>query len=69
MYNVHIWIPTKGWKRVGRARTEERAIEIAKEFDPLETMISSPGKGRVYHGGYVAMPDYVSGRWGGEKQG
>ncbi len=50
MFEVFVWVPTRGWKLVGRYKTEEKAVERAEEFDPLETRLSRPSGPTTYAG-------------------
>ncbi len=60
MWEVFIWVPTKGWKLVKSTPDKRRAVEVAKEFEPLEVKVSGGphGDGRVAWGGKVCKVDY-----------
>lgn len=42
MYEVMLWVPTKGWKLIRKFRTLDKARECRDEFLPLETRLSGP---------------------------
>ena len=48
MYEVRVFVPTRGWKLVGKYRQEGKAREQAQEFSPpMHTQISDTSLGRV----------------------
>lgn len=53
MYRVSIWVPTKGWKLIGKKRALVSAITLAEQFEPLQVQVESPDDstywGGVYH--------------------
>jgi hypothetical protein len=57
MYEVYIWVPTKGWKLVRRTRSRDTAVSVAHDFEPLEVKIRTPS-GDACFGGVLCMPDY-----------
>lgn len=59
MWEVFVWVPTKGWKSVLRCRKAEAAVEKAREMEPLEVKVVAP-YGRSYHCGKVVMVDHSS---------
>jgi hypothetical protein len=57
MFELHVWVPTKGWKPARRFKTEQNAVEMAREFEPLEVKVSSKN-GRTYYGGSYCTVDH-----------
>ena len=52
MYEVWLWIPTKGWKTIVRTKNEQKAIEMALTLVPLEVRLLTP-EGRSYYSGIL----------------
>lgn len=58
MYDVFVWVPTKGWKLIRKVKTAQAAYDLANEFLPLEVKVSCPN-GRTFQAGSVhtIMPE------------
>ncbi len=50
MYEIFVWVPTKGWKLVAKHSDNLSAYEHAREFEPLEVMVANPS-GQHFFGG------------------
>lgn len=50
MFEVFVWVPSKGWKLVLRTKNQRKAIETALEFAPLEVKLSLPNGGERFSG-------------------
>jgi hypothetical protein len=57
MYEVYLWVPTKGWKLLVRTRSCRKAVEKALVFRPLEVKMSTPS-GINYYEGYAHNGDF-----------
>jgi hypothetical protein len=44
VYEVEVWVPTKGWKSVYRGPSIERAAALFDALQPLEVRMSYPAK-------------------------
>lgn len=55
MFEVFVWVPSKGWKLVYKTKDQKKATERALEFVPLEVKLSTPS-GRSYHSGVCHTP-------------
>lgn len=58
MWAVAIWVPTKGWKTVGKYRTEAKAQAMVDVYTPLETRITTPDNCK-YYAGVVMEPKWA----------
>lgn len=56
MWEVFVWVPTKGWKRISRTRSRKVAISRALDFVPLEVKLRDQN-GRTWCSGQLHMPD------------
>lgn len=56
MYEIYVWVPTKGWKLVRKHRDADKARESANDFLPLEVKVCNTRTGRSWHGGALCMP-------------
>jgi hypothetical protein len=55
MFEVFLWVPSKGWKSLLRTRIFAKAYARAHEFLPLEIKLSCPD-GRSLPGGNTHVP-------------
>jgi hypothetical protein len=56
MYKVFVWVPTKGWKKVGAFKEADKARELARELEPLEVQVQRGNQ--KWWGGQLCMVDY-----------
>jgi hypothetical protein len=50
MYEVFVWVPSKGWKKILGTKSQRKAVERALEFTPLEVKLTD-GQGRMWCSG------------------
>ena len=50
MYEIFVWVPSKGWKLLRKCKEKAKAIALAREWEPLEVMVRSPSGTRRYAG-------------------
>lgn len=55
MFQLYIWVPTKGWKWVRKSSNPKFIKALAENFLPLEVKVVSP-KGHDYYAGRMCMP-------------
>lgn len=57
MWEVFVWVPTKGWKLVKKfmRKDHRKATAFALQFVPLEVKLVSPS-GRTWQSGYCHVP-------------
>jgi len=59
MYDVYVWVPSKGWKKLLSTRDEVKALRKAAEFLPLEVKVRYPSDlGRVIYGGILHFGEW-----------
>ncbi len=56
MFEIFIWVFSKGWKRVAKQRTAQGAYNTAFDFLPMEVKVTSPGRITSYYGGQCQAP-------------
>lgn len=56
MYEVFVWVPSKGWKLLRRTSNLRDAIDKAVEFTPLEVKLTDKVKNRTWHSGQCHTP-------------
>jgi len=54
MFELFIWVPTKGWKLIKKSKDAENLKELQRQLEPLETKLQ--GKNFVEWKGKLCMP-------------
>ena len=58
MYQLFVWVPTKGWKLIKGSQDRDKLVKLADELEPLETKILNTSTGSSTYGGRLCMPNY-----------
>ncbi len=63
MFEVFVWVPTKGWKIVLKTKNGSAAREAFDAFQPLEVKLCENSR-PVDFGGVLCQPQYDLGKKG-----